>query len=312
MNDLHISKKNVEWLRLFERTGWAYEKLSCPQWKRYPTEDNYSDQRTAEARLNALLLFLEGYAFERAGCPPYFSGLAVDVLKGIGAWPPDEKSVWKRFKYALSRWKQDNPEVVQWPKSDDEIEDLQNNLNGLNPKVNPLAPEGTDYWEKGIWAGKTAQKSIIKLAHDPAHNLDMPLDLWVRDHLENETQKVYSELSGASGIADKIASLFMRDVACHYDVFPPDADARKLLQPIDIWERRTVQLLRDGKVAEDDDKHDDEYRAFIVDNSIKAGCSPERVNQGIWYFGSQIAGTEYFLYRALTLPDGIHLAKNWL
>lgn len=293
-----------EWFRLFERTGWVYEqRLSSPQWKRYPTENIYSNRRT-DACLNALLLFLEGYAFERAGCPPYFSGLAVDVLNGIGTWPPNEYLVWKRFKYALSRWKQDDPEVVRWTES--EVKDLPNNLNGLNTKANPLAPKGTDYWKKGVRAGSTSQESIVRLTLSS----DMPLDMWVRDHLEQETRKVYSKLLGVSGIADKITSFFMRDVACHYDVFPPreDVDARELLQPIDIWERRTVRLLRHGNVAKDDS----ECRAFIVQSSNDAGCSPERVNQGIWYFGALIAGTEYYLRKVMTSPDGIHLAKNWL
>ena len=206
-----------EWLKLFERTGWVYEqRLSSPQWKRYPTESIYSNLKT-KACLNALLLFLEGYAFERAGCPPYFSGLAVDVLNGIGIWPADEQLVWKRFKYALSQWKQDRPEVVHWTESEAEVKDMPDNMNGLNTKANPLAPMGTYYWQKSIRVGSTSQKSIIQLAL----RSDMPLDMWVRDHLEGETQRVYSELSGVSGIADKITSFFMRDVACHYNVFPP-------------------------------------------------------------------------------------------
>jgi hypothetical protein len=128
--------------------------------------------------------------------------------------------------------------------------------------------------------------------------------------LKEETQKIYSELLGVSGIGDKIASFFMRDVACHYDVFPlpDDVDARDLLQPIDIWVRRTVQLLRRGVVA----KNDDECRAFIVQSSNDAGCSPERVNQGIWYFDSEIAETEYYLHTVMTSPDGIHCAEDWL
>ena len=279
------------------------QRLSSPQWETYPTVALCSND-TGKARLNALLLFLAGYAFERAGCPPYFSGLAVDVLTGIGTWPPDEHLVWKRFQYALSQWKQDAPKVVRWGESDAEVNDLRSHLKGLNTKANPLAPKGTDYWEKGIRVGATSQESVVRLALGS----DLPLDMWVRDHLERETQKVYSELSGVSGIADKIASLFMRDVACHYGVFPLIEDDRRLLQPIDIWERRTVQLLREGEPS----KNDGERQRFIVQNSNCAGCSPERVNQGIWYFGSQIAETEYCLHKAMTSPDGVRLANDWL
>jgi hypothetical protein len=132
--------------------------------------------------------------------------------------------------------------------------------------------------------------------------------MWVRDHLQEKIQKAHSELVGVSGIGDKIASFFMRDVACHYGIFPLIEDDRKLLQPIDIWERRTVQLLREGEPS----KNDRECQAFIVQNSKDAGCIPERVNQGIWYFCSQIADTEYYLHKAMTWPDGIHLASDWL
>lgn len=295
-----------EWIRLFARAGEVYEqRLSSPQWETYPTGALCSNDRD-KARMNALLLFLEGYAFERAGCPPYFSGLAVDVLAGIGTWPPDEHVVWRRFQYALSRYKRDPREVVRWAEFDAEAKDLGNCLKGLNTKANPLAPKGTEFRQNGELAGSTSKESIVWSAVD----VGVPLDLWVRDRLERETEIACSKLSGVSGIADKIASLFMRDVACHYGVFPPleNEDGRKLLQPIDIWERRTVQLLREGEPS----KNDDECRAFIVQNSKDAGCSPERVNQGIWYFGSQIAETEYYLHKAMTSPDGIHLASGWL
>ena len=299
-----------EWFRLFARAGEVYEqRLSSPQWETYPTVALCSKDRD-KACLNALLLFLGGYAFERAGCPPYFSGLAADVLTGIGPWPPDELLVWKRFQYALSRYMQDPPEVVRWteevvrrPESDAEVKDPGNYLRGLITKANPLAPKGTHFVEKGR-DHATSQVSIVWLARGS----DIPLDMWVRDLLQEKIRKAHSELVGVSGIGDKIASLFMRDVACHYGIFPLIEDDRKLLQPIDIWERRTVQLLREGEPS----KNDRECQAFIVQNSEDAGCSPERVNQGIWYFCSQIAETEYYLHKAMTSPDGIHLASDWL
>ncbi len=301
-----------EWFRLFAKAGEVYkQRFASPQWETYPTEAISSNDRD-KARLNALLLVLEGYAFERAGCPPYFSGLAVDVLAGIGTWPPDEHEVWKRFKYALSQYTGTPRKVVRWS----DPEDLKNYLNGkdLNPeetkgtnsKANPLAPKGTEFRENGKLAGSTSKESIVGLAAE----VKDPLDLWVRDRLERETENAYSKLSGVSGIADKIATYFMRDVARHYGVFPPleNENGRKCLQPIDLWERRTVQLLREGGPPKDDG----ECKRFIVQNSRDAGCSPEIVNQGIWYFGSQIAETEYCLHKAMTSPDGIHLASDWL
>ena len=295
-----------EWFRLFERFGWIYEqRLSAPQWKRYPTE-SLTDRR--KACLNALLLFLEGYAFERAGRPPYFSGLAVDVLSGIGTWPPDQHLVWRRFRFALSRWKQDFPEIVQW---DEPVEvALPDDQKGLNAKVNPLAPLGTRFYQKGMPPALTTKESIVQLAARLAAESEVPLDIWVRDRLQKGIiQTAHSEFTGVSGIGDKIASLFMRDVACRYGIPSlENEDARKLLQPIDIWERRTVQLLRDGERS----RYDRECQTFIVRKSIDAGCSPERVNQGIWYFGSQIAGTEYFLQKAIASRNGIQTAKNWL
>jgi hypothetical protein len=303
-----VLRELSEWFRLFASAGKVYEqRLSSPQWETYPTAALCSKDRD-KACLNALLLFLDGYAFERAGCPPYFRGLAVVVLTGIGTWPPDENLVWERFQYALSRYKQDPPKVVRWTEeevaeSDAEVKDSRNYLRGLATKVNPLAPKGTHLLENGR-DRVASQVSIVWLARGS----DIPLDMWVRDHLQEKIQKAHSELVGVSGIGDKIASYFMRDVACHYGIFPLIEDDEKLLQPIDIWERRTVRLLRDGKVAKDDD----ECRSFIVQSSNDAGFSPERVNQGIWYFCSQIAETEYYLHKAMTSPDGIRVASHWL
>lgn len=101
------------------------------------------------------------------------------------------------------------------------------------------------------------------------------------------------------GIGHKIRSLFIRDIA-----YLTKADRSRSLdikqflyaQPIDIWVRKTIDLLdSETTIAEVPfDKcyllnRDDFGRALkLTSMCIGSGTSPLRVNMGIWYFCSQV------------------------
>jgi len=109
----------------------------------------------------------------------------------------------------------------------------------------------------------------------------------------------HDKIKEINGIGSKIASLFLRDVATFYNVFP--SQDRHLLQPIDIWVRRIVKELG-GPVlnpAEQNAETDDAARRWIVGQSSKASIDPETVNQGMWYFATQIAGSYYRLQKSI-------------
>jgi hypothetical protein len=118
-----------------------------------------------------------------------------------------------------------------------------------------------------------------------------------------ELREVHNEIKGINGIGSKITSLFLRDVATFYNVYP--RDNRTLLQPIDIWVRRIVKKLG-GPVTEPSEQNlkvDEKARNWIVNESSKESVCPEKVNQGMWYFASQIAGSYYRLKKSIEHED---------
>ncbi len=105
------------------------------------------------------------------------------------------------------------------------------------------------------------------------------------------------------GIGHKIRSLFIRDIAYLKEVDRSRSiDIKQYLyaQPIDIWVRKTVDLLDSRttipKVPFDNCyllNRDDFGRALkLTSMCIGSGTSPLRVNMGIWYFCSQVVADE--------------------
>jgi hypothetical protein len=124
--------------------------------------------------------------------------------------------------------------------------------------------------------------------------------------LPSNAQLVHQELQSISGVGPKIASFFMRDVACRYDCFPAATQERYLLQPVDVWVRRVAESLGAPAVFADPRP----AASFIVEQSLDAGITPERVNQGMWYFSAEVAGTEYYLSKLFADPLGISRARK--
>ena len=105
--------------------------------------------------------------------------------------------------------------------------------------------------------------------------------------MEDRARDAWSRLDRIRGIGPKIASFFLRDLAIKYNV--QVSKDRHLLQPVDVWIRRLVWLLNDRKMEDEQ-----------VARWIAGKCpEPELANQGFWYFGAQIAGSDWRLQRCL-------------
>jgi hypothetical protein len=230
---------------------------SDPTWDKYP--------QALSDRVQSLAVFLDGYAFERAGRAPKYSGTAARIISSRKPEDLDPMSIWREFCKEFGG-------------------------KGVNPKVNPLAPKGTEFKHKGA-THRTVGLSVIELDR----TLEKPLASWVVDNLADAPQTVHDRLREISGVGGKIASFFMRDVACRFNVFPVRTEDRHLLQPVDIWVERAATCLGApaGRAAD-----------FLTACSGTDGNRPERVNQGIWFFGAEVLGSEERLKTFICEPTG--------
>ncbi|RKY04384.1 hypothetical protein DRP77_04015 [Candidatus Poribacteria bacterium] len=220
-------------LDFFERFSKLHvARFQRPLWQRYHTDPS---------PLNALIVFLEGYAFERRGCNPSYAHAAADILMSL-PFKPDPAELWEMFRSCLGGGK-------------------------LNEKVNPLYH--TDSEECNCLLCKVKGEDIIRQT-----------EALIR---EDRVREAWEKLTSIRGIGAKIASLFLRDLAVWFDL-TPNVD-RWYMQPVDVWVRRTVKLLSGSNMS------DEEIAKWIVLNS----GNPERANQGIWYFASQVCGSEFRL-----------------
>jgi hypothetical protein len=243
---------------VFAAIGEIYQtRDSDPTWDKHP--------QALFDRVQSLAVFLEGYAFERAGRAPKYSGTAAKIVRQRRPENLDPASIWREFSEEFGG-------------------------KGVNAKVNPLAPKGTEFRHKGTNL-HTAKVSVIELDR----SLEKPLVKWVVDNLPNTPGIVHNRLREISGIGEKIASFFMRDVACQFNVFPARAADRRLLQPVDIWVERAATCLGApaGRAAD-----------FLVKCSGVDGNRPERVNQGIWLFGAEVVGSQEMLDAFLCKTGG--------
>ena len=247
-----------ELINLFAAIGEIYQTHdSDPPWDAHP--------HALSDRVQSLAVFLDGYAFERAGRAPKYSEIAVKIVTQTKPENLDPASIWREFSEEFGGER-------------------------LNEKVNPLAPKGTEFRLKGT-TRHTAKISVIELDR----SLEKPLVKWVVDNLPNTPSIVHDRLREISGIGEKIASLFMRDVACRFNVFPVRAEDRCLLQPVDIWVERAATCLGApaGRAAD-----------FLVKCSGVDGNRPERVNQGIWLFGAEVVRSQEMLETFLCKASG--------
>jgi hypothetical protein len=241
-------------------------RFMIPLWRRYPAHDSDS--------FDALALFLDGYAFARQGAKPDFNHAAVDVVKELKKQGPTlmggstPEKAWDMFRSYLK----------------DE---------GLNYANSPLCPSGTGYNRRRTGLSQTHGVSALEfLGGMEKLGLSPNIITWAKYSIQmDQVRDYHTRLCEINGIGPKIASLFLRDVASFYGVFP--SKDRNLLQPVDVWIQRISRYLLQNGLSKE------EIAQWIVRQAIQSGVNPEAVNGGMWYFGSQIAGSKYRMEKAL-------------
>lgn len=257
---------------VFEKISGLYAKLIMePAWQSCPNCETDP--------WDSLRLLLMNYAFERQGRPEDFAHVAVDVVDELRGRAIDEETAeiaWELFTGKLGQ-------------------------NGLNYSNNPLCPKGVSYNRKYLRVLKSAKVGKISVLQLAARDLDgLPMVPWARRLIEQDNvAEAHGCLRGVNGIGSKIASYFLRDVALKFGLAP--CSSRELLQPIDGWVRLVVRILSNTGLG------DPECAAYLVANS----SSPERANQGIWYFCAHVAGSSGYLVRK-SLADRAYLEGLFL
>ncbi|HWP30229.1 MAG TPA: hypothetical protein VNK96_00655 [Fimbriimonadales bacterium] len=106
----------------------------------------------------------------------------------------------------------------------------------------------------------------------------------------NQIEIIYNQLDSLIAVGDKIASYFLRDVACIFDSNIHN-DKQVLLQPIDT---RVSYILEELHIAQKNEinkakkgnknslKH---VREAIIKRCNESRVSPIEFNQGAWYLG---------------------------
>ncbi len=262
-----VAKMN-DHFQLFARLGNSYKaRFLLPTWQKCAPEKNI---------WNALAMFLEHYGFERQGARPDYKHAARDAVMEC-----------KQADHSLT-----DPHIGQYVWT--EFKRLLGSRN-LNEGRNPLCPKGTSYLTKRgqYQTGKpSAIEWLSSLAQSGAiHNIVLFMKRKLESEQVNEGFTLLCGPGGINGIGPKIASLFLRDIAIFYG-FIPKRD-RYRLQPVDVWVRRISTVLMGRKAS------DVEIAHWIVQECQAMNIDAEAANDGMWYFGSQIADSAYRLDKAV-------------
>ncbi len=249
------------WMKFFEEVGGVYcQTILWPNWEEYGE---------CKEPWQAAAFFLNGYAFERQGRSPNYTHAAVDAVKEGNALKEGridsitEEELWKSFK--------------------DKLGDERLNLDRQ-----PLNPSAKSPHSKSLLRQlrEGNKANLVKTTQDSLQ--------------QGEVQVAFEFVKNIRGVGPKISSFFLRDLKEITDINTEkfSLEHRFLLQPIDIWVRRTVKMLNNTT------KTDKDVARFIVDHSN----NPEKSNMGIWYFSARVCGSEYRHNRIL--ERDIDIAKR--
>lgn len=252
-------------LRFFERVAVLYAATTALLRR----EDRADIEQDSWKALEAF----PHYAYQRQGASP--------------AYAPAARRVIRELVKQRASWGQDDLAQQAWCLYRKQLED-----QSLNERNNPMCPKRTRY-ETKRGEHKTRQQCVIEFVQKKLSGTDYNIVRWAEKQLKTgDVRPAHKALKGISGVGGKIASFFLRDVAWVYGI-EPDL-SRELLQPIDVWVRRYIRHW--GK---DDSLSEKECARWIVEHSLQAKVSPEKVNAGMWYFGAQVARDEYTLWLLL-------------
>jgi len=102
---------------------------------------------------------------------------------------------------------------------------------------------------------------------------------FIKKLAENETA-AYNELDSIQQVADKIATLYLRDLCWMFDIRPRDYN---LVFPIDTWLSKIVQRVG---LAPPDERSLKKVKSSAVDQLLSYGIDPIKFNAGAWYLGT--------------------------
>lgn len=223
----------------------------------------------------ALIEFLRGYAFERQGASPHYSGAAIRAVRAYQGHRPGqdfEQSVWEAFLQEIG---------------------VGPDAKGAARKVNPLAVS---------YGGARSITSLILGLDLHDHNLIK----WAAGGMANgRLVDIFNELQSVRGIGTKITAFFLRDIAVAFDVPATQREPAELLQPIDVWTRRGAEVLAGTRQASRNKLSDLDAARVIIEASREANVSPEIVNTGLWIFGANFARSESKFRNLLASLDAL-------
>ncbi|HBU21897.1 MAG: hypothetical protein UX85_C0011G0006 [Candidatus Beckwithbacteria bacterium GW2011_GWB1_47_15] len=100
---------------------------------------------------------------------------------------------------------------------------------------------------------------------------------------KDEVAGVYDELCKIYGVADKIATFFLRDLAIVFGLEGKiDEQDYIYFQPIDTWVRQVAERL---KIIDERENNADTIKEKIISATLSEGVSPLLFNAGAWYIG---------------------------
>lgn len=256
----------------------------------YLFRENYPIELPKDA-FSALLNFVTIYSYERQGSPRAYRTIARRVLNEI-------------FKGNIEKITQkevDSAWVLYKRIAKEDYNDL-----GTNEKLNSLNSD------EGV---------LKRLAEKGERNIYNYVKMLLKD---DQVKKAYGFMVSIRGTAQKIASLYLRDIA--YIELEPTKHYHHLFQPIDTWIKQAIKIIL-SYTSDKAPTIDMGKKKLIVELCRKAGCSPIEFNQGAWYAGSVIAedyGTlkhitenrenaeELIMEKIKESEKLIYSMKNWL
>lgn len=225
---------------------------------------------------NALIHFVEVYAYERQGAAPAYSLIASEVIKS---------------KFTKNNWKIPNKSNAKflWERYEDvaiKKYDLVNDDGDakVNQNCNPMN------CIKGV---------ITRLSEKKTSNIAE----FTRNKIMNmEIEEAYELIESVKGVGDKITCFYLRDIADlirKADRYSFESefnyDDLYFFQPIDIWLNRVGNILiNNWKNLSLKDK-----QKKLVEICREADVSSISFNQGAWSLGSILAGSVEKLERAI-------------
>lgn len=202
---------------------------------------------------SSLLNFVTYNSYERQGSPRAYRTIARRVLNEIFKGNIEEitqkeaNSAWILFKRIA---KEDYNGIG--------VNETLNSLNSDNGVLKILAEKG----ERDIY-------NYVKILLQ-----------------EGQVETAYAFMVSIGGIGQKIASLYLRDIA--YVELDPAEHYHHLFQPIDTWIKQAIKIIL-SYTSDEAPTGDSNKQRLIVELCREAECSPIEFNQGAWFAGSVIA-----------------------